>query len=404
MAWPVPQRSSPHKPRIAVCHPRLSWGGSEKKVLWTIEALKHTYDLTLITSGSLNYDDVNRYYGTALHPGDFRIVQVPLPFFLQKATIAAAWQGALYKRFCRRLARDFEVMISGYGPCDFGMPGIHYIADFSWSPAIRKALHPSPPNWYHKFGLWKNIYSWAIKKIEGASGLAFPSAEDLFISVSPWASRKLREACGLPSQVMYTPAVGCYPHIPWSKKEPGFVCLGRIAPEKRIEQIIKIVSLLREKGHPLHLHIIGGFENRAYGRFIQRLSGKNPDWVFLEGRLFEKDKIQMLACHRYGLHACYGDAFPGAVVEMIMAGCIPFVSREGGQADVVGHPGLIFDDTPEAVRKIVAFLNDEPSPRRVQNHLKKQVGQYSVDIFLSEIKRTVKQFLEKSRPRPTLII
>jgi glycosyltransferase involved in cell wall biosynthesis len=396
---PVSHRGSPSKPRIAICHPQLSWGGSEKKVLWTIEALKHAYDLTLITSGSVNYNDLNRYYGTALHPGEFRIVQVPLPFFLKKSKLAAAWQGALYKRFCRRLVRDFEIMISGYGPCDFGVPAIHYIADFSWSPEIRKSLHPSPPNWYHKLGFWKGIYSRAIKKIEGASGRAFPSDEDLFISVSPWASKKLKETFGLRSRVIYTPVVGRYPRIPWSEKDPGFVCLGRIAPEKRIEQIIKIVSLLREKGHPLHLHIIGGFENRSYERFIRRLCRQNADWVFLEGRLFEEDKIRMLATHRYGLHACYGDAFPGAVVEMAMAGCIPFVSREGGQADVVDLPGLIFDDTQDAVRKITAFLNDEFSPTRIQSHLKKQVGQYSVDIFLFEIRRTVKKFLEKYRTR-----
>ena len=43
--------------RIAIGHPRLGWGGSEKRVMWGIEALKDDYDVTLITSGNFDLEE-----------------------------------------------------------------------------------------------------------------------------------------------------------------------------------------------------------------------------------------------------------------------------------------------------------------------------------------------------------
>ena len=381
------------KSKIAVCHPRLSWGGSEKKVLWTIEALKHIYDVTLVTSGPVHYNYLNRYYGTALQPGDFHVIQVPLPFFLNKDSFAAGLQGALYKRFCRRLAPDFDVMISGYGPCDFGRPGIHYIADFSWSTKIRNKFHPTPQNWYYKIPIWKNSYNWLINKIEGKSERLLSPSEDIFVSVSPWVSKLLYATYGTTSTTIYSPIIGQFAKVPWSKKDFGFVCLGRISPEKRIEHAIEILTLVRRKGYPLHLHIIGGIENNSYHRFIKKLCEKNSSWIFLEGRLFESEKLQLLVSHRYGLHTCYGDAFPGAVVEMIKSGCIPFVAREGGQVDAVGHPALVFNDTLDAENKIENVLKRPDLQNKLRVHLIKQSELYSVEVFISKIKSLVRKYL-----------
>jgi len=39
---------------VAVMHPQLGHGGSETGPLWSIEALKRDYDVTLVTGGKVD--------------------------------------------------------------------------------------------------------------------------------------------------------------------------------------------------------------------------------------------------------------------------------------------------------------------------------------------------------------
>ena len=45
--------------KVAVIHPKLGSGGSESPTLWTIEALKRDYGVTLITMGGVDLDRLN---------------------------------------------------------------------------------------------------------------------------------------------------------------------------------------------------------------------------------------------------------------------------------------------------------------------------------------------------------
>ena len=145
-------------PRIAIAHPRLAKGGSEKRVMWGIEALKDDYDVTLITAGEFDLDELNLYYGTSLKITDFRTRQVPLPFFLRNNRKATAIRYALYQHFCRSIAPEFDMIISAYGPCDFGVPAMHFIADFSWDDEIRQRLHPVARGFIYKDNLTRKLY------------------------------------------------------------------------------------------------------------------------------------------------------------------------------------------------------------------------------------------------------
>ena len=123
----------------------------------------------------------------------------------------------------------------------------------------------------------------------------------------------------------------------------GFVCIGRISPEKRIEQIIQILKQVRVRGHKIHLNIIGGTEETPYGRSIEELSKTERDWITLEGKRFGSDKTKILSQHLFGIHACQGEAFGISVVEMVKAGCITFVPDEGGQTEIVNHSSLTYN-------------------------------------------------------------
>lgn len=384
-----------NKLKIGIAHPRLGWGGSEKRVLWGIEALKKDYEVTLITAGNFRLEELNRYYGTSLHPNDFEVRQAPLPFFLRNNAKAAALRGSIYQRFCRRVASDFDVLISAYGPCDFGVPAIHFIPDFSWDNKIRKKLHPIPPGLIYRDNLLRKMYLFFSRAFANFSGRDLFGGEDLMIAVSPWVANLMRDKYGIECKVLFSPVVGDFTSFPHKERESGFVCLGRIAPEKRIERSIEILSKVRQKGHDLHLHIIGGLDNTPYSKFINSLVLNNSTWLMCEGRLFLKDKIEILSKHYFGLHACQGDAFPGAVAEMVKAGCIVFAPKEGGQAEIINHPSLLYGSTEEAVEKIDAVLRDPAIQADLRNHLKKQGAKFSTSKFMDGLRAAVEKFLEE---------
>ena len=382
--------------RVAIGHPRLGWGGSEKRVMWGIEALKDIYDLTLITAGDFDLDDLNRYYGTSLQPTDFKLRQTPLPFFLRNNATAAALRGALYQRFCRRIAPEYDILISAYGPCDFGVPAIHFIADFSWSDEIRKILHPRAPGLIYKNNLLRKCYLWIAKSLRNPSGRNLFGGEDMIITVSKWAAKLMKEKYHVECPIIHPAVPGDYPVVPFESRKFDFACLGRIAPEKRVERIIEILKKLRGKGHNFCFHIIGEPDNASYAKYFHMLISKYSDWIIHEGRLFGENKIKLLSAVRFGIHACQGDAFPGAVAEMVKAGCITFVPSEGGQAEIVDHKSLMYDSIEDAVEKIDAVLRKPQLQGELREHLKKQGSKFSTNAFMDGLRAAVEKFLSAS--------
>lgn len=391
----VPRR----KPKVAICHPRLGYGGSEKKVWWGIEALKDSYEVTLVTAGKFDLEDMNKYYGTQLSARDFNVRQAPVPFFLRRNEKAAALRWALYQRFCRRIAAEYDVLISAYDPCDFGVPAIHFISDFSWDDEIRKRLHPPSPGFVYRENMLRKSYLLLSRALCNYSGRNLYSGEDMMIAVSPWVAKTMMEKYKVDCKVIYSPVPGDYPNIEFLSREVGFVSLGRISPEKRIERTIEILSLVRAKGHNVHYHIIGGVDNNAYNNYIKKLSSRCSGWVTLENRLYGKEKIDMLSRHRFGIHGCQGDAFPGAVVEMMKAGCIVFVPNEGGQVDMVGHALLTYESIDDAVSKIDMILRNVHLQHHLIEHLTQQAKRYSVENFMTEMREAVSEFLNGKKGR-----
>lgn len=371
--------------RVAIAHVRLGWGGSEKRVLWGIQALKSHHDVTLITAGNYDLQALNQYYGTDLKSDDFASIQVPLPFFMRNNGRMAAVRGALFQRFCRKIAADYDVLISGYGPTDFGRPAIHFIADFSWDQELREALHPYPPGLIYNNQWIRKVYLGLATYLAKPSGRDLFSGQDLILSVSPWVSRKMKSRYGVESPVLPSPVPGKYPVVPWKNKQPGFVCLGRLAPEKRIEDIIEILCGVRAKGHDVHLHIVGDGENPAYLASLNKLVAEHKDWVSMDGRLQGEKKTALLSQHAFGIHACRGDAFPGVLIEMMKAGCVVWAHGSGGQPDILEMPVLLYKDNKEATEKIDGMLRNANQLQQTQKRLLEISEKYSVEYYIRDI-------------------
>lgn len=388
--------------KVAIAHSRLGWGGSEVYVMWGIDALVNAgCDVTLLTLGDVELARLNGWCGTSLSNGDFHVRRPGYLPVLMPVLHAAAVRDNLFQRFCRSIAHEFDVLISGYNPCDFGQPAVHLVQDFSWHEGLRDELDqpPADGSWrVHRKGALRAAYLRTAGLLGAPSGRNLLDGRDLFVVNSRWVSDVTRQRCGFSQQcVVYPPVVFRSEPLPDAGRDDGFVILGRVGPEKRIEQAIEIIERLRTMGHRLRLHIVGDIEvGTPYGNMIATLVRARSSWVIAEGRKLGTDKERSLMQHRYGIHARAGEAFGIGVAELVKAGCIPFVPATGGPAEIVGTPELCWSTTDDAVRAIDQVLRDPGRRSRLRRHLADRGALFGIQRFQGEFVRAIEQFAARS--------
>ncbi len=381
--------SAAARKRVLLVQPSLQPpGGGNAVAVWMIEALKRDCALTVLTTRRIGYDAINRYYGTALVPGEFRHVRVPAPLRAATAVLptpATHLQRCLILRVAQRLAPDFDVILTANNEADFGRPGIQYI-HFPWN------YFPRPPadlRWYHVQPLLALYYAIAARLLPWDPARV---RANLTLVNSRWTGGKVAERHGLTWEVVYPPVGGTFPAVPWVERENGFVSLGRVSPEKRLELIIEILAAVRARHPDVHLHIIGSIDGSTYGRRIRRLAARHRDWVTLDANVSRARVEELLARHRYGLHGMPDEHFGIAVAEMSRAGCIPFVAADGGQVEIVGDDRLIYTDAADAVAKIDRVLSDAATQDALRTHLAARQTLWSREQFITRIQDIVARF------------
>jgi glycosyltransferase involved in cell wall biosynthesis len=235
--------------KIAICHPALrAGGGSEARPLWMAEALKQDYDVSLVTMGYVDLDKFNHAYGTHLNRKEITIIELPVPSVFRNRFDAL--RGYRLSRFCKENSAEYDLMISTYNVMDFGRRGIQFIADFSFDDRLRRSFDFSPDGvkgLFYRKSPFRSLYLALGKMLSGTYG-AKGWKDNLTIANSDWSGRLFKEVCGIESGTIYPPVPGEFPAVPWPERENGFVCLGRLVPEKRIDMLISILSEVRKKG------------------------------------------------------------------------------------------------------------------------------------------------------------
>lgn len=380
--------------KIAIVHPQLvEGGGSEAPALWAAEALKEDYHVYLITMGKIYLNRLNECYGTNLKPDEIKIISIPIPYLFKKRFDAL--RGYRLARFCRKVASEFDLMISTYNVMDFGKKGIQYISDFSFDDRLRCAFNIARPGLKGLF-YKKSFFRWLYLKLGGAfaGGTKDGWKRNFTIANSDWSKKIMKEVHGIEAITIYPPVASEFPYISWAKREDGFVCLARLVPEKRIDRIIEILGEVREKGWNIHLHILGRLDDSEYARNLRELCEKNHEWIFMEGLMIGQKKLELIAQHRFGISGSENEAFGIAVAEMVKAGCIVWVPNGSGQVEIVNHPSLIYNDVEDAVNKIEHILKNNTMQVELREHFAKQSNKFFTGKFMSEIREVVYQFLK----------
>jgi glycosyltransferase involved in cell wall biosynthesis len=383
---------------VAVVHPRLvPGGGSEACAMWTLQALQDESFLTLITMGRPDLGSLNRKYGTMVDENKIEGRFLRLAPGTRKRFDAL--RGFPLARYCRRHARDFDVMISVYNVMDFGVAGIQRIADFSFDDALRRELHSTDGaagGGFYKASLGRSLYLGLARALAGSRGDGWK--RNLTVANSEWTRDLLRERFGVASNVVYPPVSGDFPAVPWREREDGFVVVGRLAPEKGIRRVIEILDDVR-KEKPVHLHIVGRRGRTEHAREIEALCRRNRDWIHLEGEIYGPEKAEFLARHKYGISGCRNEAFGIAVAEMVKAGLIVWVPDGGGQKEIVAHPGLVYSGRGHAAALILAALGEPEAEAALRYHLEARADLFSANRFVEEMRGIVRGFLSEKHVR-----
>lgn len=374
-------RTSLSKPKVVIGHPRLGFGGSESVVMWLIEALKHNFEVTVVTTDGWNLEALNLFYGTSVKENEVTVRIAPLPLLWRNFS-AAAVRGACYQRFARQIAAEYDVRISAYNMTDWGLPALHFLADFSWNKELREQLDPPSPGFAYRQSVLRRLYLKLAAVYQQPSG-RIVLMDDPIIANSNWSAELLKRHCGVDcAAVMYPPVWEEFPSVPWEEKELAFVMIGRIAPEKQIERTIEILEAVRRRGHAINLHLCGQIENNLYGRRIMRLCRDRSNWIVIEGHVTGVNKRDILTHCRFGIQMRNAEPFGISVAEMIKAGAIVFAPGDGGQAEILNCTDLLFRNSDDAANKICATLDSPEQQNVLLTHLAARTSAFNSDGFV----------------------
>ena len=100
--------------------------------------------------------------------------------------------------------------------------------------------------WYYRSRFLRRCYQ---KLVEIVSGFCERRMyENITLTNSLWMRRVIEQVYGIHARVVYPPVKEDFPYVPFEERENGFVCVGRISPEKRLETVIDIVACLKKFG------------------------------------------------------------------------------------------------------------------------------------------------------------
>jgi glycosyltransferase involved in cell wall biosynthesis len=379
---------------VVIVQAHFEQGGAEYVAAWAVQAVKDLARVTVLTYDQIDPAELNRRFGTNLQHGDFEVVRCRFPFAgkagnLKLTILKLHW----FMRRCKRWPERNVLFFSASSEMDFGSPGVQYIDFPQLVESATRSLGLFPPGrWYHRPSLMRGVYLWlgclfSRFSLEGVK-------TNCALTVSNWTGEVVRKVYGVETRTVYPPVTLEFPEVPFAEREPGFVCLGRIVPAKRILELISIMRSVRERGFDVHLHIIGPVGDSDYVRRVRAAQGEHSTWVFLEGSLERARMTEMITRHRFGIHGMLQEHFGIAVAEMAKAGCIVFLPCGGGQPEIVDHDSrVVYVNDDEAVDKIVAVLEDEQIQANLSEKMSACGSRFSSARFVSEIQDAVKPLL-----------
>jgi glycosyltransferase involved in cell wall biosynthesis len=392
----------PRRPRILVYYCRLvPHGGGEGAAAWILEALRQDYAVTLLASEPVDFSLLDRCYGTSLTGSDLQVRTMAslVRAFLGLDPDPGSVQKHVYlMRLCKRIRRQYDLVVGADNEGDFGPPAIQYIHWPFFAALYHRARSSCDLPLGQKLAALSKgeIRPWMLV---GDYSFERMKANRTLVN-SDWTGLWVKSVYGIDSTTVHPPAPGIFPQTAWEKREDGFVMIGRLAPAKRFDRCLKVLSVVRTRFPQVRMRVVGTSSNEApdYRAFLRALVRANSSWVTLHEDLSRGELAELAARQRYGIHAQIDEHFGMAVAEMVRAGCIPFVHNSGGPPEIVGNDSrLIYESEEDAAQKIMQVLGDPAAQENIRPRLALRKDSYSVETFARAIRAEVERALSFKR-------
>jgi len=380
---------------IAIVHPDLMMkGGGEAVCMNILEALQKSYNVTLLTTTTPDFTELNKFFGTSV--SDVKIKK-PTDAAMRSAKWAssslpiniglAAFQYSLLYRHARNVQNAYDLVISTRDEIGFNSKALQYI-HIPTRGLIKNGGRKTIPGYRGNTSVLYEIYDHLCNIISGFSTERVRQSR--LLTNSDWTANLIEEIYNTETEVVYPPIdVDEFSNPAWEQRESGFVMIGRLSPEKRILRSIKIIDKLHEFNSDIHIHIIGTKEDTEYSDKVEQYADRR-DYVYIDSECDRKDLIERIQQHKYGIHGKEFEHFGMVVAEMVAGGTIPFVHDSGGQTDIVlNDDRLIYNDVEEAVQKTKKVIGDRNLQQELTKMLTNAVHRFSKRTFQQQIRNVV---------------
>jgi glycosyltransferase involved in cell wall biosynthesis len=150
----------------------------------------------------------------------------------------------------------------------------------------------------------------------------------------------------------------------------------RIEPSKRIENVIYLTQLLKERKIETKINIVGSFEpfyQKYYNDLIKLVSDSGvSDIVEFHIDASLEELVDLMKKSKIFFHPREGEHFGMSIVEAMSAGLIPVVPAIGGQTEFVPRQ-YQYNSLEEAVQIISSMLINMPQ-EQVTNESNKMIN------------------------------
>lgn len=366
--------------QVAVVHNTLDFqGGADAVCLSTCEALLTDHDVTLFTLSETAVSELAERFDTEV--ADLGVRTPPANSWIAKTLTRLgprigpqlAFRSVLVSEFFKRHAAGFDLSVCTANEMSLPKPSVQYVHDPQYH---RQRLENSDPGRLNRF--------WSVVEA--------PDQDDLrntkMLANSSWTADRVEQIYDVRPAVLHPPVDPINCGRAWEDREAGIVLVGRVAPDKNMRAAIRILDRLRDRGHAVHLHIVGSAP-QSYRPYVDQVADAAAQRTYVD---FERDvsrnRLEELLCsHRYGLNLKWNEHFGMSVAEYVAAGMIAFAPDKGGQRAILNErPDRLFDSIDGAVDRIETSIetDDRPSLSR---------DRFGRDRFNSAINRIANQVL-----------
>jgi glycosyltransferase involved in cell wall biosynthesis len=340
--------------RVAVLHNTLDFhGGADAVALAACKALQADHDVVLFTISETLPSELGPQFGIE---SDVPVRMPPAGTSIARALgTAAPWFGPqlalrsvlLHRYFCRHTA-EYDIAVSTANEFALPLPSVQYVHYPQFNLAADADRGLLDPVW---------------------SRLAGPqpgnvAADATLVANSAWTADVVATIYDRQPTVIHPPVDPIPNRVRWEDRENGIVTVGRLAPDKRMLDAIDVVERVRDRGHDLHLHVVGTAARtyREYAARIDQVASERA-FVHLERDVSRERLETLLRTHKYGMNMKKEEHFGMAVAEFVAAGMVPFAPNSGGQQDVLDRQSdRLFESIDEAVELLDTAITTDAQP------------------------------------------